>query len=361
MRKFIPLAAAQLRVAVCALHAFPTTKWLPYPWLAIECGWLLVWLWAYSVAVQAAANQACHVFLLFVLYWTSQVLKNTLHVTVAGAVGAWYFQGALAPADTVTLAFKRATTKSLGSICMGSLLVAVVKTARALVGSARAQAERGTAAVALCCIDCCLGVLDRALQYFNQYAFTRVALYGEPFTTAARRVVEMIKAKGLEALVRDDLIGNVLLLGCVIGGALSAVIACLIGVGSDATGGALVLTALLGFLVGFMAMQQATEIIQSATAAIFISYGTARAPQGARGVRRRAPSAANDRSRARARLAHDAAHSPALRSRVPPVEDPAVLARTHPDEYRLLTDAYTQFYPEAMGKQEQYGQGSLHV
>jgi hypothetical protein len=50
-----------------------------------------------------------------------------------------------------------------------------------------------------------------------------------------------------------------------------------------------------------------------------------------------------------------------LRLRAPPVEDPAALARTHPDEYRLLTDAYTQFYPEVMGKQEQYGQGSLHV
>jgi hypothetical protein len=183
-------------------------------------------------------------------------------------------QGANAPADTVKLAFKRAASKSLGSICLGSLLVAIVKTVRALVSQARSQADQGgIAAFALCCVDCLLGCLDNLMQYFNHYAYTRVALYGEPFVTAAKGVWAMVRSKGLEALIRDDLIGNVLFFGCLIGGCISAVIACSIALGSGSTVGAIILAAILGFLVGFMITQQTTELVQSATATIFVSYG----------------------------------------------------------------------------------------
>jgi hypothetical protein len=92
VRPYIPLAAAQLEVAVVALKHFPTTKYLPYPAMLVEASWALLWLWTYSVAVQAEANGVVHVFLLLMLYWTSQVIKNVVHVTCAGAVGAWYFQ-----------------------------------------------------------------------------------------------------------------------------------------------------------------------------------------------------------------------------------------------------------------------------
>ncbi|KAJ1625883.1 plasma-membrane choline transporter-domain-containing protein, partial [Pavlovales sp. CCMP2436] len=148
---------------VLFLVMFLLNAWcvLPYPAMLAEVLWALLWLWTYSVAVQADANWAVHIFLLLVFFWTSQ--------------------GESAPVDTVKRSFHRAATYSLGSICLGSLLVAIVKTVRALVSQARSQAEGGFAQCMLCCVDCLLGCLDRAMQYFNHYAYTRVALYGVGF------------------------------------------------------------------------------------------------------------------------------------------------------------------------------------
>lgn len=335
VRPFIPLAAAQLTVAVTALKEFPQTKLLAYPAMLVEASWALLWLWTYSVIVQAGASGVVHIFLLLMLFWTSQVVKNVVHVTTAGAVGAWYFQGEAAPRNSVGLALQRAVTFSFGSICLGSLLVALIKTIRALVSQARGQAAGGFADCALCCVDCLLGCLDQLMQYFNHYAYTRVALYGVSFVTvrchaacprglppsgatqilrasnsskpdslprsqlsapplsppaaarrlclrlrlvalaqAAKEVWGMIAAKGLEALIRDDLIGNVLFFGCLIGGVISAIIASLVAAATSSTGVAIIMAAILGFVVGFMVTQQTTEIVQSATAAIFVSYGS---------------------------------------------------------------------------------------
>ncbi|KAJ1625884.1 hypothetical protein T492DRAFT_879332 [Pavlovales sp. CCMP2436] len=99
----------------------------------------------------------------------------------------------------------------------------------------------------------------------------------------------MIRSKGMEAVVRDDLIGNVLFFGCLIGGAISAFLGCIIAFASGGT-----------------AAMATTELVQSATATIFVSY----------------------------------------------CDDPDTLARTHPAEFKRITDAYTRFYPEAMGEQQ---------
>ena len=62
-------------------------------------------------------------------------IKNTVHVTVAGAVASWYFKADDTPAQATVHALKRATTTSFGSICFGSLLIAIVSFLRAIAES----------------------------------------------------------------------------------------------------------------------------------------------------------------------------------------------------------------------------------
>ncbi len=67
------------------------------------------------------------VFVTFAGYWISEWLKNTIHTSVAGVYGSWYFcagkPGGI-PKGASMGAFKRATTYSFGSISLGSLIVA---------------------------------------------------------------------------------------------------------------------------------------------------------------------------------------------------------------------------------------------
>ena len=79
-------------------------------------------------------------FLLISLFWTSQVLKNVAHTTTAGVVAAWWFQtDNKAPTRN---ALSRALTTSFGSICLGSLIVAVLKAIRAVCRMARESARK---------------------------------------------------------------------------------------------------------------------------------------------------------------------------------------------------------------------------
>merc|ERR1739848_703150 len=118
-------------------------------------------------------------------FWTTQVLKNITHVTVSGAVATWYFLSANMPRNPTLSSFKRAVTYSLGSICFGSLLVAIIKTMRALLNSARRQ---GRDNIVACIAACLLSCIERLVEYINLYAFSYVATYGMSYCEAARAV-----------------------------------------------------------------------------------------------------------------------------------------------------------------------------
>ena len=71
-------------------------------------------------------------FLVFSLYWVWQFVSNTVHVTVAGAFASWYFFGSRA--SSVVLSSLRRGIWSAGSVCLGSLLVAILQLLRLLAG-----------------------------------------------------------------------------------------------------------------------------------------------------------------------------------------------------------------------------------
>jgi phage-related protein len=82
-------------------------------------------------------------------------MQNTIHVTIAGVVATWW----IAPAEASSFcsaaifdSLKRALTTSFGSICFGSLLVAIVQALRALANTARSQDD----GFLLCIAECIL-------------------------------------------------------------------------------------------------------------------------------------------------------------------------------------------------------------
>lgn len=72
--------------------------------------------------------------------------------------------------------FCRATTYSFGSICFGSFLVALVQALRALANMAR---EHNDMQLLLCIVECILACIQGIIEYFNQWAYVYVGLYGQ--------------------------------------------------------------------------------------------------------------------------------------------------------------------------------------
>jgi hypothetical protein len=172
----IPFAAANLNTALVAVKANLGLMVAAYACLFVGFGFTLAW----TVVSNAVLNTyPAMAFLLFLsYYWTHQVLNNTMHVTTAGVIGTWWF----APMEASSFcskaigdSFCRATTYSFGSICFGSLIVAIIQALRQLNHQLRGNDD---ARILVCIIDCILACIEGIIEYFNKWAYIYVGLYG---------------------------------------------------------------------------------------------------------------------------------------------------------------------------------------
>merc|ERR1719487_3005350 len=127
------------------------------------------------------------------LFWGQQVICNVLYVSCAGVVARFYF--GKQQDEAAQKSFGQACTNYFGSICFGSLLIAIIQTLREMCKAAKDAAEDdGNAAMAIlaCVFDCLLGCLESLVQLFNEFAFVYVAIYGIKFMDAAAKTYDLL-------------------------------------------------------------------------------------------------------------------------------------------------------------------------
>lgn len=136
------------------------------------------------------------VYVTFAMYWFSEWIKNTVHTTIAGIYGSWYYFCGESPAGPKKMpkgstrgAFKRATTYSFGSISLGSLFIAFINMLRQACSIAQ-QHEAGegniVGSIFVWILGSCISLLDWLVTLFNRYAFCHIALFGKAYIPAAK-------------------------------------------------------------------------------------------------------------------------------------------------------------------------------
>lgn len=149
------------------------------------------------------------VFVFFAGYYISEVIRNIIHVTIAGVYGTWYYlsgsdQGE--PKWPALGAFRRAMTYCFGSICFGSLIVSILQLIRGFVQILRNNALGDNNVCGACgylVLDLVIGFIEWLVRYFNHYAYIYVALYGKAYIPAARETFQLLRFKGMDALIND--------------------------------------------------------------------------------------------------------------------------------------------------------------
>jgi len=213
--------------------------------------------------------------MLFSFYWVSEVIKNVIHVTVSGVIATWYFlsgsKGGM-PSSPTMGALKRSLTTSFGSICLGSLIVAILKTIKAIIQGIRGRKDNLLA----CLLDCCVSCIERLVRYFNHYAFCQVAIYGKDYIDAAISTWNLIASSGIEAILNDNIIAGVLTMSCVFVGIVSAAISVLLAYIFFGTSAFLisylVAFGILGLVLGFLIMSMATMVLDSGVVCTFVCF-----------------------------------------------------------------------------------------
>lgn len=216
-------------------------------------------------------------FLLFLAYFFfQQVLQNAIHVTIAGVVATWW----LAPEEANSFcsssiydSLKRTFTTSFGSICFGSLLVAIIQALRALANTARSQDD----GILLCLAECILGCIQNLIEYFNKWAFIYVGIYGMSYCESGKSVMQLFSSRGWEAIIADDLVGNTLLLVSVIVGALTGSFTIILEMSSgwideNNPGNTAYVAFILGFVMGLVLCSTLMSVIGSSVNAVLVLF-----------------------------------------------------------------------------------------
>lgn len=271
VRHRIPFAHATLYAASKAIQTSSGPMFVAVGLCLLNIGWLSFWSFTFAAVLHASNNSTngfAIFFLLLSLFWTSMVLKNVGHVTTAGTVASFYFipQSRNATAN----AFIRAVTTSFGSICFGSLIVSFIHTLRTMLQMFRRRENNFAREILDAIADCILGLIERAVAYFNHYAYTQIAIYGYDFITASKRTWELMQQKLFTMIINDDLTSWALLtgvfLGGVCGGMISAVWSAILAF--DGWVGVTV----LGFLLGCAIAALFMTVLDSAITTSFVVW-----------------------------------------------------------------------------------------
>jgi len=263
-------------------------------------GMFIWWILYLSVVVLWLINYQYNGAIAFCMvvmgYWTINVLSNIAHVTTCGVTAVWWFNKEMISNPTWK-SYVFASTRGLGSICFGSLVIAIIQTLR---GMARSAARRGGACACLCALF--LTFLEWLARYFTSYTFVQVAVYGLSFMEAAKNTWQLFSTKGFDAIINDNLSNLVLACGAIVGGVITFLVGALLTFimfnGYDDVVLYVILMAIVGFFVGYYFTLEFMFPVQSAIRAVFVCWA----------------------------------------------EDPAALKENHPICYKLLSTAWAKVH-----------------
>lgn len=190
-------------------------------------------------------NQQCSIngwtFLMFLLslYWTTNVIGNFVQVVVAGVMATWLYdkddaRGCCSAAIWGSL--RRATTFSFGSICFGSLVQGFLSFLRWMTQGGRSIRPETSRTNDACCgtmgssfVDCVRRHLwGEVLDWFTQWNYIYVALYGFSYVESGKRVTGLFRTKGFVPVITERLAGFALGWLTVSMGALGGIIVLLV-------------------------------------------------------------------------------------------------------------------------------------
>ncbi|XP_061945998.1 protein PNS1-like isoform X2 [Populus nigra] len=200
------------------------------------------------------------------LAWSTQVIRNTLQVTIARVK---YLHFAYGVDMDLRIALRDTFKYSMGNVCISSVLVPIITVVH---GSARAISliAGGTDEFLFSCANCYAAVAATLVNYGNRWGLVQVGVYNKGFVQASMDTWEMLKKVGLEPIIDRDLTGSFCFLSGMAGGAICTLV-----------GGAWTFAvhksyatevSIYAFLIGYFMCRIEMAWLQSCVSAYYIAY-----------------------------------------------------------------------------------------
>jgi len=238
LRKRIMLAINIIKEAARALAAMPILSLFPVfqtlglvlflvPWV-IYClylgssGKITIEKSAYGTEYRTFTyddnTRYAALYMLFCWFWTSQFIIAIGQLVIALGIACWYFVRDKKEVGnfTVIWAFKAVVFNHLGTAAFGSLIIAIIKTIRAVLTYLQKKASKSGNTVLkffLACLQCVMWCVEKIMKFINKNGYIVTAIYGYSFCKACRTAFFLI-ARNILRIMAISLIGDfVLFLG----------------------------------------------------------------------------------------------------------------------------------------------------
>lgn len=247
MRKRIALALNILKEAARALAAMPLIIFMPVIQALCLCLFLAPWLiyclylassgemvvlngtyfdpttnadvaYTYKDFTYTANTKYAFLYMLFCWFWTSQFIVALGQLSIALALVAWYFthNKEKVGSHTVIWAGKTALRYHAGTAAFGSLVIAIIKTIRAvLMYIQKKAAKSGNKALVavVACIQCCMWCVEKCMKFLNKNAYIQTAIYGTSFCHSCMKAFFLIARNILRVIAVNMVADFILMLG----------------------------------------------------------------------------------------------------------------------------------------------------
>lgn len=220
MRKRVQLALGIIKQAAKALATIPTLIFLP----VCQSAGLVIFLvpWVFYVIYLASSGDIqveskayededgndvkynyktfeydrntryAFVYMIFCWFWTSEFIIAVGQIIVALSFACWYFtkDKSKVTSRTFLWAMKACARYHLGTAAYGSLVIAIIKTIRAILAYIQRKAKKTGSKILkyiICMIQCLMWCLEKIMKFLNKHAYILTAIYGYSFCRAARK------------------------------------------------------------------------------------------------------------------------------------------------------------------------------
>ncbi|KAL3796266.1 hypothetical protein HJC23_008586 [Cyclotella cryptica] len=130
-------------------------------------------------------------YMIFVWFWTSQFIVAVGQLVVAVSVSKWYFSRDRSRVGNSTFvkSIFLVSRYHLGTAAFGALVIAIIKTIRAVLSYIQKRAAKSKirlAVILLKVLQCLIWCLEKCLKFINKQAYIQTAIFSYSFCKAAR-------------------------------------------------------------------------------------------------------------------------------------------------------------------------------
>lgn len=235
MRKRIKLVVQLFKEAGKAIGSMPLILFEPILTFISIGGLIAAWLY-FSLWIESAGNltrisaddpkyyykkdiiiKVARWYNLFALFWLVQFCVGCQHMVIAGAVSKWFFtRDRKSFGCPIARSFWNLVRYHLGSVALGSFLIALVQIVRAILKYIESKTKAGENAVSRCVFrtcQCCLWCFEKILQFFSRNAYIEVAMNGYNFCKGGQQAFKLLASNALRVVAINSVGDFVLFLG----------------------------------------------------------------------------------------------------------------------------------------------------